>query len=100
MPSRWLRERLSQATFRRVHLLAYGAFFVGAAHATVAGGAGVAARRHTAYVAAALAIALSIVARASPALLLAGGLAGKQPLPRARWRRALRGKRRAPPDED
>ena len=99
-PSRWLRERLSQTAFRRVHLVAYGAFFAGAAHAALAGCSGVDARLRAAYVAAALAIALSIAARSSPALLRALGLAGTQPLPRARWRRALRGKRKPPADHD
>ena len=99
MPSRWLRERLNQGLFRRVHLLAYGAFFAGAGHAALAGGAGVDGRLRAAYVATALAIALSVTLRASPALLRALGPRAARPLPRARWRRALRGKRKPPSDD-
>ena len=98
--SRWLRERLSQRAFRQVHLVAYAAFFAGAGHAALAGAGGVDVRLRAAYISIGLLVALTVLVRASPAVLRSVGLLGRGPLPRARWRRAMRGKRKTPADPD
>ena len=101
--SGWLRAHLSQPAFRWVHLLAYLVFFAGVGHAATAGEGGVDARLRVAYLLGGAALALLAVRRAAPSTLRQLGLRPRAPLPRARWRRALRGKRRPvpldPPDD-
>ncbi len=92
--SRWLRGRLNQLAFRRVHMLSYAVCGAGVAHAALAGGAGVDAPLRVLYLLGGALIALLIAVRAAPPLLRHIGLRAPAPLPRARWRRALRGKRR------
>ena len=101
--SRRLRAHLSQPAFRWVHLLAYLVFFAGVGHAATAGGGGVDARLRVAYLLGGAALALLAGRRAAPSTLRRLGLRPRAPLLRARWRRALRGKRHPvpldPPDD-
>ena len=91
--SRWLRGQLSQQAFRRVHMLAYAVCAAGVGHAALAGGLGVDERMRVLYVAGGgIGAALTLV-RIAPLVLRATGLRSGRALPRARWRRALRGKR-------
>ena len=91
--SRWLRGQLSQQAFRRLHMLAYAVCAAGVGHAALAGGLGVDERMRVLYIAGGGVVAALTLARITPLLLRAIGLRGRA-LPRARWRLALRGKRR------